>query len=116
MQYIQLVEFDASHQVDEVRDSLDAWLAISRGKRTLQMSVVAADHDRPNHYWQLLMFPSERDAEASAQLPETKSAFERWSELLDGEPVFHNLDVVAQLGGPTAPSVDWQSATTPGAG
>jgi quinol monooxygenase YgiN len=116
MQYIQLVEFDASHSVDEVREALDAWLAVSRGKRTLQMSVVAHDHDRPNHYWQLLMFPSEQDAAASAALPETEAAFERWSELLDGEPVFHNLDVVAQLGGPSSPSVDWHSATTPGAG
>jgi hypothetical protein len=116
MQYIQLVEFDASHPVDDVREAMDAWLAISRGKRTLQMAVVAADHDRADHYWQLLMFPSERDAAESARLPETQLAFEKWAKLLDGDPVFHNLDVVSQLGGPTAPSVDAGSAKTPGAG
>jgi hypothetical protein len=116
MQYIQLVEFDASHPVDDVREAMDAWLAISRGKRTLQMAVVAADHDRADHYWQLLMFPSERDAAESARLPETQLAFEKWAKLLDGDPVFPNLDVVSQLGGPTAPSVDAGSAKTPGAG
>jgi hypothetical protein len=116
MQYIQLVEFDTSHPAGAVREALDEWLAISRGKRTLQMSLVAADHDRPNHYWQLLMFPSEQEAAESARLPETEAAFEKWSELLDSEPVFHNLDVVANLGGPTAPRVDWRAATTPGAG
>ncbi|MGB0094799.1 MAG: hypothetical protein WBP81_19980 [Solirubrobacteraceae bacterium] len=116
MQFIQLVEFDASHSVEKVRDAMDDWLAISRGKRPLQMALVAADHDRPNHYWNLLMFPSEREAIESSQLPETHSAFQRWSELLDGEPVFHNLDVVNHLGGPSAVPVDAGSAVTPGAG
>lgn len=116
MQYIQLVEFDASESVDEVRNAMDAWLALSRGKRPLQMALVAADHERPNHYWNLLMFPSEREAAESSQLPETKAAFERWSKLLDGEPVFHNLDVVNQLGGPSAAPVDPLLAKTPGAG
>jgi quinol monooxygenase YgiN len=116
MQYIQLVEFDASHSVDDVREAMDEWLAASRGKRPLQMALVAADHDRPNHYWNLLMFPSEREATESSQLPETQSAFERWSNLLDGEPVFHNLDVVNHLGGPRVAPVDARSGATPGAG
>ena len=116
MQYIQLVEFDASHPVDEVREAMDAWLSASRGKRPLQMALVAADHDRPNHYWNLLMFPSEQEATETSQLPETESAFENWSKLLDGEPVFHNLDVVNHLGGPSAAPVDPLLAKTPGAG
>jgi quinol monooxygenase YgiN len=116
MQYIQLVEFDASHSVNAVRDALDDWLAKSRGKRPLQMALVAADHDRPNHYWNLLMFPSAREATEASQLPETQEAFERWSKLLDGEPVFHNLDVVNQLGGPSAAPVDHLLEKTPGAG
>ena len=100
MQYIQLVEFNTNHPVDEVKQALDAWLETSRGKRTLHMAVVAADHDRPNHYWELLEYTSEQDAVKTAELPETKAAFERWSSLLDGEPTFHNLDVVEQVGAP----------------
>ena len=98
MQYIQLVEFNTSHAVDEVKQALDAWLEASRGKRTLHMAVVAADHDRPNHYWELLEYASEQDAMETAELPETKAAFQRWSGLLEGEPTFHNLDVVEQVG------------------
>ena len=100
MQYIQLVEFNTNHPADEVRQALDAWLEASRGKRTLHMAVVAADHDHPNHYWELLEYTSEQDAVKTAEFPETKAAFERWSSLLDGEPTFHNLDVVEQVGVP----------------
>lgn len=100
MQYIQLVEFSTNHPVDEVKQALDAWLETSRGKRTLHMVVVAADHDRPNHYWELLEYTSEQDAVETAELPETKAAFERWSSLIDGVPTFHNLDVVEQVGAP----------------
>jgi hypothetical protein len=69
MQSIQLVEFDASHSVDEVREAMDAWLSASRGKRPLQMALVAADHDRPNHYWNLLMFPSEQEGRRPPSCP-----------------------------------------------
>lgn len=100
MQYIQLVEFNTNHPVDEVKQALDAWLETSRGKRTLHMAVVAADHDHPHHYWELLEYASEQDAVKTAELPETKAAFERWSSLLDGEPTFHNLDVVEQVSVP----------------
>lgn len=99
MPYIQLVEFDTTHQTDEVRRAFDAWLDASRGQRTLRMAVVATDHDRPNHFWELLEFASEDDAAQVAELPETKAAYQRWSSLLEGEPAFHNLDVVEQVGG-----------------
>ena len=42
MQYIQLVEFNTNHPVDEVKQALDAWLETSRGKRTLHMAVVGS--------------------------------------------------------------------------
>ena len=85
---------------NKVKQALDAWLEASRGKRTLHMAVVAADHDHPNHYWELLEYTSEPDAVKTAELPETKAAFELFFILLDGEPTFHNLDVVEQVGAP----------------
>ena len=52
-----------------------------------------------------------------AELPETKEAYDRWLRLLDGEPVFHNLDVVEQVGGPEGiPSVGLTAWPTPGGG
>lgn len=77
MQYIQLVEFNTNRPVDEVKQALDARLETSRGKRTLLMAVVAVDDDRPNHHWELLEYTSEQDAVKTAELPETKAAFER---------------------------------------
>jgi quinol monooxygenase YgiN len=114
MQHIQLVEFETSQSVDDVRDAMDEWLTTSRGKRRLQMAVVAADRDRPNHYWELLEFASAEAAAESAELPETKAALDKWSSLLDREPVFHNLDVVQQLGGPWTAPVDVATGTAPG--
>jgi hypothetical protein len=103
VRYIQLVEFDSRHPAQEIRQALDDWLAAVRGKRTLQMAIVAADHERPNHYWELLEFPSEEEEEEEAnrrsELAETKAAYDRWASLLDGEPAFHNLDVVEHVEG-----------------
>jgi hypothetical protein len=99
VRYIQLVEFDSRHPAEEIRQALDDWLAAARGKRTLQMAIVAADHERPNHYWELLEFPSQQEANRSSELPETKAAHDRWASLLDGEPAFHNLDVVEHVDG-----------------
>jgi hypothetical protein len=116
VQFIQLVEFYSSRSVNELRESMDAWLGASRGKRALQMAVLAAERERPNHYWELLEYPSEEDAGRSVELAETRAAYKRWTELLEGEPVFHNLDVMEQYGGPWTAPVDAITATTPGAG
>jgi hypothetical protein len=66
VRYIQLIESDSSHPAREIRQALDDWLAAARGERTLQMAIVAADHERPNHYWELLEFPSEEEPNRSA--------------------------------------------------
>jgi hypothetical protein len=99
MRYIQLVEFESRHTPDEVRRALDEWLAATRGKRTLQTAIVAFEHDRPTHYWELLEYPSEGEAQRSSELPETRAAYDRWLNLVDGEPTFHNLDVVEHAEG-----------------
>ena len=116
MPYIQLVEFDSRHPVDEVRSAMDTWLDATQGQRALRMAVVATDHDRSNHYWELLEFASEKDAAKNAELPETKAAYESWSRLLDGEPTFHNLDVVEQVGVEESPSPGLAAWRTPGGG
>lgn len=116
MPYIQLVEFDTRQPVDDVKRAMDSWLDATSGKRALRMAVVAAERERPNHYWELLEFASEADAKSTAELPETKKAFEKWAGLLDGEPTFHNLDVVEELGGPESPAPGQVPWKTPGGG
>lgn len=97
MRYIQLVEFHSSQPPGDVRQALDEWLASTRGKRTLETAIVAVEHEQPHHYWELLEYRSEADAAAANELPETKVAYDRWMALVDGEPVFHNLDVVEHV-------------------
>jgi hypothetical protein len=100
VRYIQLVEFDSRHPAQEIRQALDDWLAAVRGKRTLQMAIVAADHERPNHYWEWLGFPvGGGGGQQTQRAAETKAAYDRWATLLDGEPAFHNLDVVEHVEG-----------------
>jgi quinol monooxygenase YgiN len=116
MPYIQLVEFDTRHPVDDVKRAMDAWLDATRAERALRMAVVAADHDRPNHYWELLQYTSEAEANSASELPETKQAYQEWNNLLDGEPTFHNLDIVEQVGGPESPAPGQVPWRTPGGG
>jgi len=99
MRYIQLVEFHSSQAPGEVRKALDEWLSATRGKRTLETAIVAVDHEQPHHYWELLEYPSEAEAVAANELPETKAAYNRWMALVDGQPLYHNLDVVEQVDG-----------------
>jgi hypothetical protein len=63
----------------------------------LETAIVAVEHEQPRHYWELLEYPSEADAVTANELPETKAANDRWMALVDGEPMFHNLDVVEQV-------------------
>jgi hypothetical protein len=99
VRYIQLVEFRSSHPVDEVRRALDDWLSVTTGKRRLETAILAVEHEQPNHYWELLEYPSEEAATNASELPETKAAYDRWIVLVDGDPAFHNLDVVEQVEG-----------------
>jgi hypothetical protein len=46
-----------------------------------------------------LELSSEEEANRSSELAETKAAYERWASLLDGEPAFHNLDMVEHVEG-----------------
>ncbi len=99
MRYIQLVAFHSSYPVADVRRALDDWLASTRGKLTLQSAIVAVEHDQPTHYWELLEYPSEEAARNATDLPETKVAYKRWISLVEGEPLFYNLDVVEHVEG-----------------
>jgi quinol monooxygenase YgiN len=115
IQRIQVVEFNTTHPLGEVRERIDAWLN-SFTERVLQMFIAGADHSRENHYWMLLEWPSREAADQALEQPVSKAALEEWKKLLDGEPVFHHFDVFAQLGGPAAPPVDSPVASTPGMG
>jgi hypothetical protein len=92
MSFVQLIEFRTTHpeQLDQL---MDRWMSATEGKRTATRAVVAADHDRPDTYVEIVEFPSYEEAMRNSQLPETNDIARRMQELCESPPVFRNLDV-----------------------
>ncbi|CAL99657.1 uncharacterized protein DUF1059 [Saccharopolyspora erythraea NRRL 2338] len=93
MHFVQLIEFRTTKR-DEVNQLIDEWENATGGKRTASRAVLTADHEQPNSYYEFVEFPSYDEAMRNSALPETEALSRRMRELCDGEPTFHNLDVV----------------------
>jgi hypothetical protein len=92
MAFIQLIEI-ATTRPDEVEALVAEWREQTAGRRTAQRGTFTQDRDRPNSYLQIVEFPSNEDAMANSDLPETASLAQRLEELCDGPILFRNLDV-----------------------
>ena len=96
--FVQIIEFDTSH-IDEVR-MLGEKFAEERQAEGLAMAVkatVTADRDRPNHYLNIVEFPSYEVAMQNSGRPATGEFAARLADLCDGPPTFHNLDVITTM-------------------
>ncbi|TDD92403.1 DUF1059 domain-containing protein [Saccharopolyspora karakumensis] len=93
MQFVQLIEFKTRRR-EELSRLLDEWEVRTGGKRTATRAVLAEDHEQPDLYYELVEFPSYDEAIRNSHLPETEELSERMRNLCEGEPTFHNLDVV----------------------
>lgn len=91
--FVQLIEFQSSRR-DEINALMDEWEDKTGGKRTATKAVLAAEHDEPERYFEFVEFPTYERAMENSRLPETGAFAQRMRELCDGEPTFHNLDVV----------------------
>ena len=92
MTFIQTIEFTTT-RIGEIQELMDDWLAKSEGRRTPHRATLVADQDRPNTYLQIIEFPSYAEAMQNNALPETTEFAEKATELVDGGPVYRNLDV-----------------------
>lgn len=93
MPFVQLIEY-RTKQNEQVESLMDEWMRSTEGKRSATRAVHAADHDAPGTYFELVEFPSYEDAMRNSALPETDHFARRMRALCDGEPIFHNLDVM----------------------
>src|SRR3954447_19295826 len=93
MAFIQAIEMSTS-KVDELRTLEKEWRAATEGKRTLQRSIISQDRDAPNKYVILAFFDSYESAMKNSQLPESSEFATCQCALLDGAPVFRDLDVI----------------------
>jgi hypothetical protein len=100
VRYIQLVEFDSRHPAQEIRQALDDWLAPCAGSarcRWRSSLRITSARITTGSCWGSRR--RRRKANRRSELAETKAAYDRWASLLDGEPAFHNLDVVEHVEG-----------------
>jgi len=95
MAFIQTIEMSTS-KVDELRALEKEWRAATEGKRTLRRSIIAQDRNDPKKYMILAFFDSYESAMQNSQLPATSEFAERQTALLDGAPVFRDLDVIEE--------------------
>jgi quinol monooxygenase YgiN len=95
-QFVQIMEFDTS-RIDEV-EALSRNMQEERGDALLATkATVTADRDHPGHYYVIVEFNSYEEAMKNSSDPATSRYAEKMSELLDGPPIFHNLDVVSVM-------------------
>lgn len=91
--FVQLIEFHTPH-LDRIDELMDEWVRATGGQRTATRSVLTADHEAADTYYEFVEFPSYEEAMRNSRLPETDEFARRITELCDSEPTFHDLDVV----------------------
>src|SRR5579872_1176850 len=60
-------------------------------------ATVTADRDNPGHYVIIVEFSSYEEAMKNSNDPETTRYAQQMMALLDGPPIFHNLDVLETM-------------------
>ena len=91
--FVQIMELDTS-KIDEV-DALGRELAASMGGDfKARKATTAEDRERRGHYYVIVEFDSYEEAMQNSDNPQTAQYSEKMGGLLDGPPVFRNLDVV----------------------
>jgi len=94
--FVQIMEFDTS-KVAEV-DALSRQMQDERGDALLaRRGTIAADRERPGHYYLIVEFDSYEEAMKNSEDPVTGKYSAMMGELLDGPVTFHNLDVVSVM-------------------
>jgi len=62
-------------------------------------STITEDRERRGHYYVVVEFDSYEEAMKNSEDPATGKFSAMMTELLDGAPTFHNLDVVSVMEG-----------------
>jgi hypothetical protein len=93
MEFVQLIEFNTSH-MSEIQELDREWEKATEGKRTARRSVITRDRNDPNRHVVIVFFDSYESAMQNSALPETHEFAQRQGALIDGSPVFYDLDVI----------------------
>jgi hypothetical protein len=94
MAFVQIVAFRTS-KIDEVQALEDKWEADTEGTRTARRSVLCRDRNDPQRYAAVVFFDSYESAMENNNLPATAEFAKRLADVVDGEPTFTDLEVIA---------------------
>ncbi len=64
------------------------------GDNRVRRTILCADRDDPGRYFNVVFFDSYEEAMANSESDVTQEFASKMMPLADGEPTFHNLDVV----------------------
>jgi len=91
--FVQIIDYHTT-KFDEMEQVGKEWEAAAQGDSTARRRVLARDHNDPNHYLNIVFFDSYESAMQNSEHPTTQQFAARMMALADGEPTFHNLDVL----------------------
>jgi quinol monooxygenase YgiN len=95
--FVQIIEFQTS-RIDEIRALVEKFrsdrAAEGDGSTAPVRGTFTQDRDQPDHYLNVVEFPSYDAAMANSNRPETGEFAAKLAELCDAPPTFRNLDVV----------------------
>ena len=92
-EFVQIIEFRTG-RIEEFADVEQQWLDAIGDDRTARWDLTCVDRNAPQRYLQVVGFPSVEAAEANSKHQATSRFAEVLRGLCDGEPTFHDLDVV----------------------
>ena len=95
MGFVQIIEFRTSKE-DELRKLGDEWEAAAAGQSKVVRRTICRDRNDPTRYFNIVEFASYEEAMENSALPVTGEFAGKMMALADGEPTFHDLDVVDQ--------------------
>jgi quinol monooxygenase YgiN len=90
--FVQIIEFTTS-RIDDVKALSEQYRAERGDDAGPTRAYFTQDRDKPNTYLNIVEFDSYEEAMANSENPATSSFAQKMSELVDGPPVFRNLDV-----------------------
>jgi len=94
MAFVQVIEFHTKDP-DGVQEISAQWEKATEGKRTARRQIVTRDRNEPDRYLAMVFFDSYESAMENSRLPETEASAAQYGEVVEGQPLFHDLDVLS---------------------
>jgi len=96
MQFIQVIDYHTS-RFDDMQALGREWEAAAQSTTKARRRVLVRDRDDASHYLNIVFFDSYDEAMENSNDPLTQQFAGQLMALADGEPTFHNLDVIESV-------------------